>query len=243
MQVWDHTTTALVATGVRVLRYDLYGRGFSSRLPAGTQHDLDLYVAQLEELLATLQEHRSLVLVGSSMGAIVASEFALRHPAQVAALALVGPAGFPIEVPFLARLRELPIVGDWLSRWLGREAIVEQNRRYFHREEARARFLPYFVDQLEVDGSVEAILSTMRHVPVDDYLTSYRALDALGFPVLVLWGRHDATFPFHSAALLAGAAPGFHIVPVEEAAHLPQYERPEVVNPLLAAFVQDHLAP
>ena len=32
--IWDSTATALAAQGYRVIRYDLYGRGWSDRLPA-----------------------------------------------------------------------------------------------------------------------------------------------------------------------------------------------------------------
>jgi alpha-beta hydrolase superfamily lysophospholipase len=48
--VWDPTFEALVSRGFRVLRYDLYGRGFSDR--PDTAYDRALYVEQLRELLA-----------------------------------------------------------------------------------------------------------------------------------------------------------------------------------------------
>src|ERR1700722_14337737 len=47
--IWDPTFDALVASGLRVLRYDLYGRGWSDR--PEVSYDADLFDRQLAELL------------------------------------------------------------------------------------------------------------------------------------------------------------------------------------------------
>ncbi len=64
--VWDNTFDALAQADLRVLRYDLYGRGYSDR--PNTQYDRDLFDRQLVNLLAALDVTRPVDLVGPSMG-------------------------------------------------------------------------------------------------------------------------------------------------------------------------------
>ena len=54
--IWDPTFPALAAAGLRVLRYDLFGRGYSDRpdLP----YTMELFVRQLKDLLEALQVNK-----------------------------------------------------------------------------------------------------------------------------------------------------------------------------------------
>src|SRR5919108_266239 len=64
--IYDPTFRFLTRSGLSVLRYDLFGRGFSDR-PA-TPYNIDLYVRQLSDLLTGLNITRPVSLVGLSMG-------------------------------------------------------------------------------------------------------------------------------------------------------------------------------
>jgi proline iminopeptidase len=88
----------LLARGRTLLFYDQRGGGRSSvprEIPVGWRE----HVADLEALRAVWQLDR-LTLLGYSWGGLLAVLYALEHPAQVAALALVCPA------PVTARWRE-----------------------------------------------------------------------------------------------------------------------------------------
>ncbi len=61
--LWDRNVEELASAGWRVVRYDLYGRGLSDRPDA--RYDLNLYVRQLEELLAHVAPSGPVDLVGS----------------------------------------------------------------------------------------------------------------------------------------------------------------------------------
>src|SRR5262245_44070011 len=89
--VWDALFEVLTQAGFRVLRYDLFGRGYSDRPDA--RYDLELFVRQLEELIDRVGMKQPLDLVGFSLGGVIASEFVLRHASTVRKLALIGPAG------------------------------------------------------------------------------------------------------------------------------------------------------
>src|SRR5512142_1651487 len=64
--VYDPTFEFLTQTGFRVLRYDLFGRGFSDR--PEKQYNIDLFVRQLGDLLDALRFTRPVSLVGLSTG-------------------------------------------------------------------------------------------------------------------------------------------------------------------------------
>jgi pimeloyl-ACP methyl ester carboxylesterase len=239
MAVWDSTVGPLVTAGHHVLRYDLFGRGFSDK-PRGS-YDLALFERQLDELLHTtgLDGNGPVDLVGSSMGAIVASRFAVLHPDRVRKVVLIGPAGFPIETSPIAALISVPVVGNWAMAVFGDRTLSEHNRRYYVAPEKFPEARQAFHDQLEYRGYKAAILSTMRHMPMNDFTDGYRALGALGKPVLLVWGKEDRTFPFSNMETAKGLVcpHGCDVVAVDAAAHLPQYERPDVVNPRLVEFL------
>jgi pimeloyl-ACP methyl ester carboxylesterase len=90
--IWDPTFGALVETGLRVLRYDLYGRGYSDR--PDTVYDSDLFDRQLLGLLSALDVDRPVNLVGLSMGGPIAVVFTDRHPQMVHKLGLISATGY-----------------------------------------------------------------------------------------------------------------------------------------------------
>ena len=80
--IYDPTFDFLTNSGFRVLRYDLFGRGWSDRprLP----YNVDFYVRQLRDLLDALWLPTPLSLVGLSLGGIISAAFSVRCPGCVA---------------------------------------------------------------------------------------------------------------------------------------------------------------
>ena len=234
MTIWDRTVPQLVEAGYRVLRYDLYGRGYSDRIDA--DYGLDLYVAQLEELLSRIGVGPGVVLVGSSLGAIIAAEYALRHGDDVRGVVLVGPAGFPLQATPLARLARVAGLGEYLMSVVGDRQLLAHHRSYFHAPERFEEEHARFAAQLRYQGSKRAILETLRNAPLQSYLDGYERLGPAGVPVLVIWGVDDHAFPYAHHTELTARIPHAELVTVDEAGHLPQLERPEVVGPALIRF-------
>lgn len=232
LAVWDKVMDGLVSTGYRVIRYDLYGRGFSERLET-VPYSLATYHTQLTELISALRLGSRIRLVGSSLGAIIASDYALRQPKNIVGIILVGPAGFPITVPFAARLRDIPLIGWVLTYFLAERTILKQNDHYFVEGRVPSDLRPFISDQLSVAGTTDAILKTMKNAPVQSFIESYRQLGQTKVPVGVIWGRKDVTFPFENSRTLMDAIPHAKLVTIENSGHLPQYEKSEEVTPIL----------
>ena len=75
--MFDHVAAGLMDR-FYVVRYDLFGRGLSDR--PDTDYNQDLFDRQLLGLMDELSLSRPVALVGSSMGGLIAAEFAARHP-------------------------------------------------------------------------------------------------------------------------------------------------------------------
>src|SRR3972149_9257308 len=106
--IFDPTFEALTKAGFRVLRYDLFGRGWSDRPRA--KYNISLFVKQLKDLLDALQ-FQQVNLIGLSMGGPIAASFTARYPERVDKLALIDPAGArPIDLSVLLKATKLPLV-------------------------------------------------------------------------------------------------------------------------------------
>lgn len=81
------TAAPALAESHRVLLYDLRGHGKSER--AKTGYDVPTMTADLEAVVDALAEAERISLVGHSYGAVIALQYALRHPEKIEKLVLV----------------------------------------------------------------------------------------------------------------------------------------------------------
>lgn len=232
--LWDPTFAALTAAGFRVLRYDLFGRGYSDR-PAGP-YNADLFDRQLLDLLDALDLSAPVDVMGVSMGGVVAVNFADRHPERVRRIGLLDPAGFAMNVTLRAFALFLPVLGEFIMSVAGDRWIIDGLPHDFYLLHKLPEYVEKYKRQLPYRGFKRALLSTMREMDLTGVAEVYARVGAQGRPVLLIWGEHDITVPFahHEQVLAAIPHAAFH--PIPEAGHIPHYERPEVVNPILVAF-------
>jgi pimeloyl-ACP methyl ester carboxylesterase len=232
---WDPTFKALVDAQLRVLRYDLYGRGFSDR--PDTVYDRGLFDRQLWNLLSALDITGPVDLVGWSMGGPISVVFASRHPESVRKLCLIDPAGLPWQQPLSARLVEVPVLGELFMNLLGDRVLVSNLQGYFHGDGPPAEFVQKFRAQMQYAGFKKALLSTLRSGVTTGATEAYRQIGERGCPVLLIWGREDRVVPFELSERVKELIPDAEFHAIENAAHNPHYERPEAVNPLLIEFL------
>jgi pimeloyl-ACP methyl ester carboxylesterase len=66
--------------------------------------------------------------------------------------------------------------------------------------------LALFDAQAGYKGYSAALLSTLRHYPMNDFGDRYRALAATNIPVTAIWGTADNIVPYTGAALMGDAS-------------------------------------
>lgn len=223
-----------LAAGCRVLVPELPGHGGSSALP-GPPERLDPYADRMAALL-----DEPAVVVGHSLGAVVALRMALRHPEVVRGLVLAGAAGIGSGTRRSQRaltLVSLVQPGKRISRL--RRAVAQSAllRRlafgFVNVADARA------LDPVAVEGFLTgSALHTDVRAAGDALVRTDPRLDLerLRCPALVLHGARDVQVPLRDAFEYARRlrAP---LRVIADCGHLLIGERPRAVVDAIYAFL------
>ncbi|MCP4542790.1 MAG: alpha/beta fold hydrolase [Chloroflexi bacterium] len=234
--IWDPTFDALAEAGFRVLRYDLYGRGYSDR--PDVAYDQDLFDRQLVNLLSALDVALPIDLIGLSMGGPITVTFADRRPAQVRKLGLIDPAGFITRTPFFFKLMQIAPLGEWLMSLFGDRMLLSGLADDFHDLEKLAAYRAKYLPPMKYVGFKRALLSTIRYGILGDVSETFRRVSKQKRPTLLIWGREDQTVPFDHSERVRAAIPHIEFHAIDGAGHIPHYEQPELINPLLIKFLR-----
>lgn len=232
--LWQPTYEHLLAQGFSVLRYDIYGRGFSDR--PDQAYTMDLYVEQLSELLAALNIVKPVSIVGLSMGGAVAAHFAAAFPDQTQSVSLFAPL---IQTPVKEEMRPLLQngVGEYLSAVVLVPKITSDSSKAVFDQSSFPDWEQRFTPQTHYKGFRRAILSSIRNLAGKDFSPAYQALAKHNIPVQLIWGTEDQTLPFKDSELVRQAIPSLEFTSLNQTGHLPHYEQPDKVNAVLTQFL------
>ncbi len=233
--VWDNNFEVLVKEGFRVLRYDLYGRGYSDR-PL-VKYDLDLFDKQLYELVEKL-ELSNINIVGLSMGGGIAVVFANRHPDLVKRIILIDPIGLPTEKDIFPSFLKVPILNHFFVKFIGHKRILNGQRDDFIEYDRIEDYLAEFSKQMMYKGFLRAIRSTLVNVPFTGLKDYYIRLGDKKLPVLLFWGEKDPVIPYSTSREVCALIPSIKFHTIKGCGHMPQYTQPEKVNSLLIDFLR-----
>lgn len=232
---WRANLDALARTQ-RVWAIDLPGFGFSSRITTPT-YSMKMFARALAEFMEAQGIARASI-VGHSLGGAVALEFAHDFPARVDKLVLLAPATFLLQFrPALRVARRLPWVPRALIGWtLTSRRARERALRDALGDPARfdAAELARRIRPMRVRGTADALVA-MLGSPHGSALP--RDLTRITAPTLILWGAQDRAVPPRHGEYHARALPHARLVVLEGAGHIPQFECPDKVNPLILEFL------
>lgn len=230
--VFDAIVPVLVKRGFRVLRYDLYGRGYSDR--PRTRYDSHFYLRQLTGLLDGLGVTQPATFIGYSMGGCIVTALAASQPQRVKRLVLLASGGLGSELgPFMDWCTTKRGVGDWAMATLG---------GWFLRREtdkgsgpcAVADFDDRIKEETHYKGYMQAVLSSMRAFLNVHQEDAHRTIAANGTPVLAIWGEDDPVIPIAAMHRLAKLNPNARQVALPGVDHdLPHRHPEKMLKPLL----------
>lgn len=227
LHIWDGVVAHL-ADRYHILRYDKRGHGQSSAAPA--PYTIADHARDLTELLDHLG-WQQVVLIGVSVGGMIALELTLTLPERVQALVLcdtgltIGATTLWNERIAAVRAHGLESIATAvLARWFTPAFITEQPLAY---QNARAILL---------QTSVEGYTGTCAALRDGDYRDR---VSALRQPALVLCGAADQATPPDLNRVLAAALPNSRFALIEQAGHLPCIEQPVAMAAVIENFLQD----
>jgi L-proline amide hydrolase len=248
--------TRLAGDGRAVVHYDQLGGGRSTHLPeeGGDFWTVDLFLEELENLLATLGINDRYHLLGQSWGGMLGAEHGIRQPAGLKALVISNsPASMELWASEAKKLRALlpSDVEEALDR---HEATGTTNdpeylaasQVYYDRHVCRVvpnppdvlRMFAYLAEDPTVyhvmNGPNEFFcIGTLRDWSVVDRVHNIVA------PTLLCSGRFDEATP-------ATVQPFFDGIPdvrweiFEESSHMPFVEEPERYLSVVESFLAEH---
>ncbi|MGV3490094.1 MAG: alpha/beta fold hydrolase [Devosia sp.] len=231
-RMWAEQMSALAAEGYHVVSYDRRGHGETETADVPFNHLVDL-----EAVLDQLSIHAA-IFVGSSMGGGIAIDFAIEHPERTIALVLVGTAitgGDGAEVPEEAA--DLEDAYDY--------AIERGNLDSANKVLAHLWLDGPLSDAGRVSGPVRELFLKMSAIPLHHpKLTQEEepesAIDAVGnitAPVLLVVGELDFPDIIDRHEDLSEEIENAFAVVLEDTAHFPSMERPDLFDPILFEFL------
>jgi pimeloyl-ACP methyl ester carboxylesterase len=236
MFVWDNTFNFLVEEGFRVLRYDLYGRGYSDR--PKIKYDYNLFIQQLYELLDKFSIS-NFNLIGLSMGGGISVAFTERYPDLIKRLVLVAPIGLPTEKPIYPYILKIPILSRIFAQMIGHKRILDTQRRDFVFYDDIEDYMVKFAKQLDYKGYLQALRSTLVNMSFTGLSKSFERVGKLNIPIQLFWGENDPVIPYSTSEKACILIPSTKFHTIKNCGHIPQYTHPNEVNPLMLEFLHN----
>lgn len=204
------------------------GPTLHQRIEANLPISVDYLAEQFRLYLRSCVPASPYHLVASSLGAKVAVEHAVRHPDQVGRLVLIGPSGLGADerLPVLQGVYRSDVSSVLESifydpntlRHFGPQTVTDYQRR--------------FADRRWRAGLLRTIRGTMTH-------SVREQLAQVAPPTLVVVGQDDRIVDPAQVEEGARLLPQGWFLSLPQCGHAPQAEFPELINPLVAAFLTD----
>ncbi|MCX4911486.1 proline iminopeptidase-family hydrolase [Streptomyces sp. NBC_00878] len=244
----------LAEDGWPVVHYDQLGNGGSTHLPDKEPEfwTVELFMAELDNLVSRLGIADDYVLFGQSWGGPLCAKHAMGHPTGLRGLVIANaPASYPIWMEEMARLRaELPPhVHETLLRHeaagtYDSEEYHAAMRVFYDRHVCRVQpwpldFLSSFME-IYNDPTVYYTMNGPTEFHVIGSLKNWSIVDelaAIRTPTLLMSGRHDEATeavvqPYQDHI------PGARWEIFEESSHLPHLEEPDRFFEVMTDFLK-----
>ena len=236
-EIWKLIKLALVKQGYQVLQYDYFGKGYSDRVVA--KYDLNFFINQIEELIDKLKIPLPVNLIGWSLGGLIATQYASKHIKEIEKLILISPVGIDVTFSIVARIVKTPILGEFILLLLGRQVMLHSLKDGLLKKEHEQEFLLVETNQMQYRGYIRGFLSTLRYCVSKNASSSYTAIGKHDLPAMVIFGPRDAFIPVSAMKKIKEFIPSIKINEISGAGHIPHYEQPTEVNPLILEFLKD----
>lgn len=225
----------------RVVAVDLLGHGGSEKPTSGysMESQAELVSAALERLGV-----RNAVVVGHSLGAVVATALAEASPELVERIVILDQApdsdGYGADLPLPVALTFDPVIGEALWR-LAPDSSIEDGLSvgFAPGYDVPSEFVEDFrrLTYSAYDGSGEGESSYTNAEPLDVRL---RRLDV---PVLAIFGAEEQIYEPKESLAAYAALPAAETALVPRAGHSPNVERPRLTAALVRRFASVEEAP
>jgi pimeloyl-ACP methyl ester carboxylesterase len=246
---WQHNLEFL-ALDRTVYGVDLVGWG-GSRKP-DISYNIDLWVDQVYDFWQTFIGQPT-ILIGNSIGSLVALVAAARHPEMAVTTIMVSLPDLSAEQELIPRLLQ-PLVNGikrsilnppllrTLFKFVSRPQVARKWAQiaYANPDRVTDELVDLFLTPAREPEAMAAFVKIMQGMTSSNFSPNIRQLlPEMKIPMLLIWGCEDRMIPPHTADILLKLNPLLKLVNLEGAGHCAHDEVPDVVNQLMS----DWLAP
>jgi pimeloyl-ACP methyl ester carboxylesterase len=162
LKYWAKLQPRLSAAGYRVISIDMLGFGNAPK-PSAARYDYQDHIEYIHQTIEMLNIHKPFILIGHSMGALLAARYTRTYPLRVSSLILLHPPLFLSEEEVRTVLRKTGILYRFLldSRyrrlgWILLKIVAFQHISR-HSRLARERSMRNVIEAAEISADLKQI--------------------------------------------------------------------------------------
>lgn len=235
---WRHIMPALASQGTRAIAPDWIGYGFSSKPEKRDfAYTPDTFINALEKFINALELKRFSLVVQGYLGS-VGLQYALRHPEQIANIAILNtPISSTAKIPWKIKQMGLPLAGEMMTQDpLLVDRTLEGGSRYRIEDQDLDVYRKPF---LKASATGRSLLATIRNLQLDAAMAEIES----GFPqwqqpLLIQWGMIDPWLPIDVAEKFANSVPNAELIKLNNVGHYPQEHYHKTILEDLLPFVR-----
>ncbi|MEC4813084.1 MAG: alpha/beta fold hydrolase [Scytonema sp. PMC 1069.18] len=245
----------VLAQHCRVYAIDLIGFGASAKPKPGEEvaYTFETWGQQIADFCREVVGEPAF-LIANSIGCIVVMQAAVDHPDIALGVALLNcslrllhdrkRATLPwyrrFGAPLLQRLLSVKPVGNFFFNQIAKPPTVRKIllQAYANSEAVTEELVDLLISPARDPGAVAVFLAFTSYSsgPLPEDL-----FPQLPCPAIILWGTADPWEPIELGREFANYPQVQKFIPLEGVGHCPQDEAPEVVNPILQAWISERL--
>ncbi|MFB0566770.1 MAG: alpha/beta fold hydrolase [Candidatus Aminicenantaceae bacterium] len=239
---WWQFNIDCISQKYRVIAFDFLGFGYSTK--SLEEYSLSYASEFLISLLDAFKIEKA-ILIGNSMGGIIALNTAIQFQQRVEKLVLVSNAGFGRKLSYLLCLGSIFPIGE-LALALRNEFTVRiLLSQLFSDPKKLPLNLIHCVQKIfDLHRSPDAFLKTLRSgvnirgLKKAVWHPVVKKAPSLPHPTLIIWGEHDKIIPVYQAYLGHKLIKHSELCILKKCGHTPQVERPDEFNRLVLEFLE-----
>jgi pimeloyl-ACP methyl ester carboxylesterase len=234
---WEGVAPYLNKKGYHVWAFDMKGFGWSDK-PKKADYDA---VSLMEDVNAFMDkmELKDVVFVGNSLGGAIAVLMELEHPERIDRLVLVDAAGYPMKMPLIVKMADIPfaktsvnvIFGRWMIKWNLKEV-------YYHNDWVKKEQVKAYYDRLRTKNGLGAQVSLARAVDFNDLADYTARIPEIQARTLIIWGENDKWIPIELGYRFRKELTNSTLVVIPECGHIPQEEYPDKTAQIIDDFIK-----
>ena len=231
LETWD-AAAAELSEKYNVIRYDLSGHGLTGpdqkkRYTAGERAHL------LSGLLQELNVSQP-IIVGNSLGGMVAWKYAARYPDDLKKLILISPSAFPFAGLTETPQPIAPAMEAYLRFGQAEDVNSVYSLQFFDKSKVSTDRIEQYHKLMRRDGNAQAFVEHMEAFALPD---PREELEKIQAQTLVLWGREDRLISVDQAEQIAKHIPNSQVQLLDSLGHIPQEEAPRKIIAAMMKFL------